>query len=372
VSAPRLRAAYVLDSLGPGGTQRALTHLVRGLAGRGWEQTVVGLGDEDSPLVRGPLEAAGARVFTLGKGAVARGAGLVRLVGLLRRARPDVALTLLPWADVLGRPAAWLAGAGVVLSSVRARNVDRPWWWFPLCRLTAPLARRVVFNSREVVPFARAREGVRPEQVVYIPNGCAGAPLPRDRSALAALGVPGDAPVVGSVGRLYAQKNHAALLEALALGRGALGRAHLVLAGAGPLRAELEARAARLGLGERVHLPGHVADVPALLAGLDAYAQPSAFEGMSNSLMEAMAAGLPVVASAVDGNRELVEHGASGLLVPPGDIPALAGALESVLEDRALAARLGCAAARRMAGAFSIEAMVEAYDALFRSFAGRG
>jgi glycosyltransferase involved in cell wall biosynthesis len=158
---------------------------------------------------------------------------------------------------------------------------------------------------------------------------------------------PGDGAVrVAYVGRLRQVKGVGVLVDAWR--ELAHSGARLVLAGEGVMREELEAQIARLSLGDSVALAGEVADVPALLRETDVYVQPSFQEGMPNSVLEAMAAGLPVVATRVSGNEDLVTDGENGLLVPPGDPSALAAAIRRLVDDPALARRMGARARERV------------------------
>ena len=168
-----------------------------------------------------------------------------------------------------------------------------------------------------------------------------------------------------SVGRLRAPKDFRTLLHAMAaLDR---GTARLRIAGDGPDRAELEHEIARLGLGSVVELLGTRDDVDELLAGADVFVLSSASEGLPMSVLEAMAAGLPVVASAVGGVPELVRDGETGALVPPGDSAALASALRTIVADPALRERLGEAGRRRAEQEFSLARFEREHLALYRT-----
>jgi len=175
---------------------------------------------------------------------------------------------------------------------------------------------------------------------------------------------------IGAVGRLCPEKNHAALIEAMAVVAAREPRARLVLAGDGPLRAELEQLAARLGLGERVRFLGERGDVLSILGALDVYALPSLTEGTSLSLLEAMACGLPVVATAVGGTPAVVDGGAAARLVSPTPA-ALADGLLEVLTHPADARRLGETARRIVTERYSIHGMVDAYATLYARLTSR-
>jgi len=172
-------------------------------------------------------------------------------------------------------------------------------------------------------------------------------------------------PVVGTVARLAPEKDQHRLLEAFALLRREHPGARLVLAGDGPLRAELEARARELSIDPAVTFLGFRERVADVLSGLDIFALSSRTEGVPLALLEAMAAGLPVVATAVGGVPEVVVDGESGLLVPPADAEALAGALGRLARDRPLAERLGAAARRRVRERFSLAATARVYARLY-------
>ena len=164
-------------------------------------------------------------------------------------------------------------------------------------------------------------------------------------------------------------KDQASLLQATAavLRRRPEFRANarVMIVGDGPLLAELRATADALGLGDITWLPGSSADVPVLLRAMDLFVLPSLNEGISNTILEAMATGLPVLASAAGGNVELVDDGVTGGLFPAGDVPALAALIERHLENAELRQREGAAARAKAEGRFSLPAMVRAYQAVY-------
>jgi glycosyltransferase involved in cell wall biosynthesis len=224
--------------------------------------------------------------------------------------------------------------------------------------------------------------GYAEAQVRYVPNG---VPIPPPRSedrraeARAALGaanlalrMPHDSPVAVFTGRLDPAKGLAELLSAW---RRVLARwptARLWLAGEGPMRPQLEAEIASAGLAGRVVLAGVFDNVDTLLAAADLFVLPSWEEGMSLALLEAMAAGLPIVASDIPGNRDLITPDQSGLLVPVRNTDRLASAIVQLLESRPRGARLGDAAREIAAQRFSLAQMAEAHLALFERLTGRG
>jgi glycosyltransferase involved in cell wall biosynthesis len=210
-------------------------------------------------------------------------------------------------------------------------------------RLGWALRPEVIYTSES----DRARDGRRPSYV--IPLG-----IDLERFAAARAAPAGEVSLVGTVGRLAPQKDQQTLLEAAAL----VPEARFVLVGDGELRLELERRAAELEIADRVTFTGAREDVPELLASFDVFAHPSLFEGFCLAVLEAQAAGVPVVATPVGGIPETVVDGETGLLVPTRDPAALAAAIRRLLEDREFAQRLADAA-RLSARRYSTERMVE-------------
>jgi len=216
------------------------------------------------------------------------------------------------------------------------------------------------------------RARVSPDKVVTIYNGVqtnefaalAARAAARGRRA---FGIPAGAPLVGAVGRLHRQKGFTDLITALAQVREHLPAVRLLLVGDGELRGDLEAHAQALGLSEVVTFAGLRTDIPEILAELDLFALPSLWEGLPNVVLEAMAAGLPVVATAVGGTPEVVVDGVSGLLVPPHDPAALAEALVFLLRDPGMRRKIGQAGRKRVGQCFSVGQMVRKTEDLYET-----
>ncbi len=362
-----MNVVHILDNLDRGGAQTMLRSVVAGLSTRGYRQHIVCLNGTYNEQVVASMRAAGASVEIIGRPRLFALVGFWHLVRELRRRKPDLVHTELPWGDLIGRTAARIAGIGPIVSTVTARYETKPRIQLYFDRMTAPWADRVAFQSQEIVEFSLAHEGIRHEQVCCIPNGV--DPDAVDRTAVAAelrRQHGGSArTIIGMVARLHAQKAHADLLNAFA--KVASADLRLWLIGDGPERGRLEALAQRLGLRERVFFAGDQDNARDWIAAIDIFAHPTYFEGLPLAVLEAMAAAKPVIATSVDGLRGLIESGAHGWLVPPHDIEALAGAIRYLADNPAQAARAARAGAERVRAEFSAERVVRDYDALFKS-----
>lgn len=301
-----------------------------------------------------------------------------QLVRLFRRERPALIHTHTSKAGVLGRLAAWTAGIPRVVHTPHGHVfyghfgpvASALFLWIE--RLLAARTSHMIALTEAERDEHLARGVGRPDRFTVAPSGidldgfrqARGAAGERGRRRQA-LGCPPEAVVIGSVGWLTPVKGHRFLIEALARLKPRFPQLHLVIVGSGRLRDDYLALAASLGLADAVHLLGARGDVADCLAGMDLFALPSLNEGMGRALTEAMAAGLPVVASRVGGIRSLVEDRRNGLLVPPGDAGAIAGAIEELLMRPDWAQDVGAAAARSIGDRFGTAAMVKTIESVY-------
>lgn len=281
-----------------------------------------------------------------------------RLARLCREWTPDVVHTSLSRADWMGRVLGWRLGIPVVstIHNVHSRmyEAEFPSWLARIGRAldhhTLPLAARVVAVSRGVRTDIERTHARR--DVVVIPNGLDLRRFAAMRSrelVRQAWAVAPDARVVGTVSGLKTQKGIADLVDAAARVSAADSRAVFLHIGTGPLAADMAARIDRVGLGRRFRLLGHLENPIEVLSGLDLFAMPSLWEGCPIALLEAMAAGLPVVGTRVSGIEDLIDDGQQGQLVPPGDPVALARAITTMLDDVGAREKYGRSAQARAA-----------------------
>ena len=355
-----IRILYVLPWLGVGGAERSLLALLRRIDRTRFEPHLCALGSGGA--LRPDFEALGVPVHELGVSAGLGELNGARLLALARRLRPRIVHSRLVLANLWARLAGAASGARV-LCEERALELDRPRLAHWLNRATQRLADLQTANAEGIAELMRTRDGVDPRRLRVAPVGIDAQPYLAPRSA------PPELEVV-SVHRLVATKGTGDLLEAFALLRAWRPGARLLLVGDGPERPRLEARAQRPDLAGGVLFAGHRADLPAQLGRARVFALLSHDEGTPNAVLEAMAAGLPVVATKIAGSAEAVQDGVTGRLLPLRDPAAGAAALRGYLDDPTLAAAHGEAGRKRVLDSFSLDAVVRFYQALYLELLG--
>lgn len=362
--------------LEPGGAEQMILSLARELAPR-CDLTVA--------FLRGPgrlapaFAAMGVRVVAVGLDRGRIPGGLYRLALLFRKGRFDLVHTHLFHAGLLGRVFARIARVPAV---VHTQHNTLTWETGSAIlaranRISLRMADRVIAVGSRVAEVLEARGGVPPERIALVHNGvdCARFHPGRDRAyAQSVLALPPDGPLIGAVAGFRPEKGHDTLIEAMILVRKAVGDARLLLIGDGPLRGKIERKIARRALAACVTLAGARDDVDRLIPACDVIALPSWQEGIPVSALEAMACAVPVVATDVGGTTEVVEHGRTGLVVPPGDSRALARAMIELLRAPETARALGKEGRTRVMARFDAAAMTEntasVYDALLAAKGG--
>ncbi len=368
---PRLRLALCATDIEIGGAERALVELATGLDPARFEVAVYSLADEPSDRQRSlapRLRAAGLNVHTLAARRTRDGFGVLRrLTQQWRAFRPDVVQTFLFHANLVGRLAARRAGVQHVVCGIRVAE-QRARWRLWADRWTDRAVERHVCVSQAVADFSRAVGGLPADKLLVIPNGIDVTRYDSAQPTTAAeLGVPAGRRWITYVGRLDPQKNLPWLIAGAAEWLAQAKEHDLILVGDGPLRTALAAQLRELELEHRIHLVGWRSDVPGILAASDLLVLPSHWEGMPNVLLEAMASRRPVLATDVEGVRELLGDQASMQTVAPGDQVAWRNQLLRLASDRELAQHVGAANRKCVEANFTLRAMVQAYAALYES-----
>jgi colanic acid/amylovoran biosynthesis glycosyltransferase len=358
------RILFLIDELDVGGTEQQILELVKRLDRRRYQPVVCCF---RPGRVSREIEAAGVRVISLPKRGKIDPLLVAKLVRIMRRERIGLVQTYLFTANTWGRLAARLAGIPIIVTS--ERNVDM-WEERYKQRLGVWLDRwtqRTIGNSEAVGDYL-ASKGIARDKIRVIYNGVDTQRFEEPATPQATreeLGIPPHHAVVGHLARLEPQKDPHTFLHAAATVAEQAPNVSFLVVGGGSLQEDLEREARTIGLGERMVFTGPRRDVPRMLAACDLSVLSSVKEGMSNTVMESMAAGKPMVATRVGGNPELIEDGVTGILVPPRDPAALAAGIQRILDDPDLSKSMGQKARARMAERFSVDAMVAATEGLY-------
>ncbi len=360
-----VRLAFCITDLDAGGAERALVQLVRRLDTSRWEPHVfclAGWGELASVL-----QAAGIPCTCLGARRSRDAAVVWRLARALKAFGPRLLQTFLFHANLAGRLAGRLAGVETIVSGIRvAERRRRGHLW--LDRLTNGLVDHNVCVSHGVAEYSIQVGRLQPQKITTIANGVDVERFEHVRQADRSIfGIPADAGLVLSVGRLDPQKGWLFLLDALSqlVARG--HNLYWLLVGEGRQADAIERRAAELNIAGRVKLVGRRSDVPELLKAADCFVLPSLWEGMPNVVLEAMAAGLPVVATRVEGSKELVIDGQTGFLATPRSAHDLACGIATLLTHPETARQMGQAGHDLVKSQYSWEKMASQYEALYQS-----
>jgi glycosyltransferase involved in cell wall biosynthesis len=358
---------HLVENLNRGGLERVVIDLVREQVAEGHRVDVICLFEEGqlAPELDVPIYAA------------RKGGGFD--IGAIRRVRARLkerGSAVLHTHNAMAHYYGMIAAIGLPIACrINTRHnmtglgggSRRDWLYRRSLMLTDAVVSVSEAAHADLVASRLMREG----RAIAVPNGIpirSFLPVSRDAHArlAAEIGVAQETRIVGAVGRLHPAKDHANLLRAFRLVADAVSDVVLVIVGGGALREALEALAVEQGIDDRVRFLGDRGDVRELLRGFDLLAVASRTEGYSVVLVEASAVGLPIVATGVGGNAEIVRDGVSGLIVPPSDPAALAAGLRALLDDRTRAERMGEAGRAWALGEGSVETMAKRYEAIYR------
>jgi glycosyltransferase involved in cell wall biosynthesis len=361
-----LGIAHVVVSLEMGGAERMVVDLARAQTSRGHRVMVYALNKATNPTLRGLLTEAGVPVEELARGSGIDVRVLARLALAFRSQRPHVVHTHNEPPLIYATSAARLVGAPAVHTSHGPHKLSRG--ADLLVRGAARLTQRYVAVTGALVEKLSGSGEVPPAKLRVIENGVntdSFRPTAAERTTVRAeLGIPPSAFVIGTVGRLAPEKNYGFLIRAAEplLAKGA----HLLFVGDGVERTRLEQQAAESPNRAAIHFAGSQPDVRRFHAAMDVFSLTSTMEGLPIALLEAMASGLPVVASAIGGIPLVVEDGVTGLLIPSGEPEAFSTALGRVDRERPQAAAFGAAGRDRVVARYGLARMVDQYLDLYQ------
>jgi glycosyltransferase involved in cell wall biosynthesis len=375
---PPVRVTFLIGSLEVGGAETQLVRLANGLDRNRFSPSIICLwqGGEledsvasDVPVIRAELPRSLRRAP--GGRAVLALRILATLVRTLRKQRPDVVHAYLPAAYVLGGLVAWMLRVRIIIASRRGLTSFES---FGSGRWLAKLANSVIdvqiCNSRAVRDWAIAKEGLTVDRLRVIPNGIELPPLQPAPSIIEKWETTGVKAAM--VANLIRYKGHHEVLQSVAVVAKRYPTFRLVLIGDGPELTAVVDLARELAITDNVIFAGRLRGAADLMLGFDFTVLGSSEEGFPNALMESMARGIPVVATAVGGVGELVEDGIHGLLVPYGDTGAMATAILWMIEHPDERRTMGASGRARIAGEFSTERMVSATQAVYDEMLHRG
>ncbi len=370
-----IQVTHLVTDLITAGAQKALLRLLIHTDRDKFQPRVIALRNGDTPIAAQLIDL-GIEVIDLQMLPKWRVGRLMRLAQELRTNRPDILHCWMIHSNIIGRLIGRMTRVPKIVVSRRSdKNGSR--WATVLNRWLVNWSDGMIAVSESTKAAELAETGIDSARVTVVPNGIDASmfenkPSAADRQQLRdSLGYDNETILIGSVGRLTEAKGYPDLLNAFKTVSATLPQARLLIAGKGHLEAALKAQAKQLGIGERVQFPGVRSDIPQLLDALDLFAFSSHWEGMPNALMEAMAAGLPCVATAVSAAPELIDNGLHGILVPPKQPAKLAEAILKIANDGPLGDRLGQAAQQRILSEFTLantaQKTVAVYEAVINT-----
>jgi glycosyltransferase involved in cell wall biosynthesis len=356
---------HLIETSGPGGAERVLINIVENLDRARYGSVICLLKDG---WLATQLRQRGFETITMPQRTGHDPAWVYKCIGLIRRKRIAMLHTHEFGMNTYGSLASWFTRVPMIATVHGKAYYGERWRRRMAYRLVARRAVQMVAVAEDIRRFLIDRVGAIPERVRTIYNGvdakavCSAEDGARVRRE---LGIPEATPVIGTIANLYPVKGHTYLLKAAAEVAKVVPQAVWLLAGRGSLLGQLQDEACRLGIAERVRFLGFRDDPAALLQALDLFVLPSLSEGLSVAVLEAMAAGKPLVATDVGGNREVIVDSRTGFLVPPRDPSALAAKTMTLLRDKSLADLYGANGRARIHQEFSLERMVSAYEQLY-------
>jgi len=358
----KIKIIQIIPTLDIGGAERLMVDLVKGLDKDFYEIEVICL--KRFGVWGLKLKELGVKMFLVGQKRKISPIGFIKLASILKREKPDLVHTHLFGADIYGKLAAKLAGVKHIIST--EHNINRSEGRIK------KMAKKFVFKynemsvavSQAVKDYMIEYEGAAAGKIKVIYNGAIIENFLNQPSGNGEK----DKITIGAVGRLTRQKNFSGLITAISLIKN--NKIECLIAGDGELKKDLQKQIKDLNLDDKVKLIGQRKDIGVFLSSLDIFVMPSLWEGFGIAVLEAGAAGLPVIASAVDSLKEIIEHNKTGILVEPANENELSEKITYLLNNKIERERLGGNLREKVISNFSLEKMVQEYDKLYKSLTG--
>lgn len=370
---------HVIHHLVVGGMENGLVNLINKMPPHRFRHAIACV--EDYSEFRQRLQRPEVEVIAMHRSRIGNTALRTKFFQLCRRLRPAIVHTRGPSGLDALLPAR-LAGVRHSVHGEHGWNVNdlhgKAWKPVLLRRLHSPLVDRYITVSKDLERYLIERVGISASRITQIYNGVDTerfVPAPHKSVGTLPDGfADGDSIVIGTVGRIQAVKDQETLIHAFAAlvrqSPEASRRLRLAIVGDGPLLQDLRQLIESLGMSSRAWLPGSLSNISEVMRAMDVFVLPSLNEGISNTILEAMATGLPVVATVVGGNPELLEEGKTGRLFKPGDVPSLTCLLNEYFSDASLLRLHACSARRHAVERFGLDSMVENYQAVYEKLCG--
>lgn len=365
---PRFKVVHILHSLAMGGAENGVVNLMNNINTDIFTPIIISLVNGGS--LKGRLNLNRVTLYEMGKKEGNDCLLPFRLVRLFKKIKPHVVHTHCWGTLVEGITAAKIAGVPVVIHGehgtieTKPRNLKIQRWFWKRCDIVLSISETLRQRLSDTV-------GISTNLIKAVPNGVdtekfSSFPIEQIYGFKKKFNIPEDAIVIGTVGRLVPVKDQKALIEASLIIRKKLSKKiAVVIVGDGPLRENLQNKAAELGVENIVYLPGRLENIPEVMNSFDIFVLPSLSEGISNTILEAMSCGLPIIATKVGGSVEIVKDGVYGIFTPPDNPKALANSVCRLVNDSELRKEYGNKARKTAEEKFSLQSMLNTYEQLY-------
>jgi len=366
-----IKICYIIGQLARGGAEKQLYELVKNSDKKQFYPVVISL--SQGGFFANEIRELNIKVIEIARKKNREFSRLFKLIKLIREIKPEIVHTFLFSANSYGRIAAILCRVPVIIASERNSSEmgkDKTLFEMFIDKIIALFTDAIICNSHKAADMLVKRYCFNEKKVFTVHNSINGIDFLKGNYSCDRKIAPC---VIGTVGRLYPQKNHKLFLDIVKLLSDMPDNDHVdfLIVGNGPLRGELESYSKKLGIRDKVLFTGERTDIPDLLQNMDVFVITSLYEGLSNAIMEAMAAGLPVVATNVGGNSELIIDGETGFLYHPNEPLEFTNKIHDLLNNKNMAKQMGENGKKRIISEFNTEKMIRGIENIYLALLGR-